>query len=135
MQSTSRTDLGIQAIIRCAIAVHREFGPGLLESVYQACMLIELASAGLPAAVKQRVPLVYKGQKLAEYLELDLIVEDQIIVELKAVENLHPVHLAQLITYLKLTGRPAGLLINFNSTSLRLGGLRRVTNPALYVRK
>jgi GxxExxY protein len=124
-----------ERIIECAIEVHRELGPGLLESIYQDAFGIELAAAGLSVATGVRVPVVYKGRRLSDDLKLDLLVDDVIIVEIKAVEGFHPVHLAQLITYLKLAERPKGLLINFNTTSLRLGGLRAAFHPTLYKKK
>ena len=115
-------------IIACAIAVHRALGPGLLESTYRECLLIELRLAGLKVACERQVPIVYRGQQVPTSLRLDLIVEDTVILELKAVDKVHPVHLAQLLTYLKLTDRPAGLLLNFNMPSLRQG-LHRVDHP------
>jgi GxxExxY protein len=123
-----------QRIIQCAIEVHRELGPGLLESVYKECLIPELRSAGLKVEYGKAVPIIYKGQKVATNLVVDILVEEKVVVELKAVESLHPVHEAQLITYLKLTGCPAGLLINFNAVLLKQG-LRRVDHPSLYVRK
>ena len=122
----------IQSVIRCAIEVHKTLGAGLLESVYQAAFVLELLDAGLDVKVGQAVPIVYKERKLSTDLQLDILVDDAIVVEVKAVEQLHPVHVAQLITYLKLTGHRAGLLINFNTTSLRNGGIRRATRPDLY---
>lgn len=124
-----------ERIIECAIEVHRELGPGLLESIYQDALGMELGSAGLKVVAGMRVPVVYKGRRISEDLKLDLIVEDVIIVEIKAVEGFHPVHLAQLITYLKLAERPKGLLINFNTTSLRLGGIRAAFHPTLYKKR
>ena len=120
-----------EKIIGAAIAVHTEFGPGLLESVYRECMEIELREQGLTVENERRVRLNYKGHGLATYLKVDLIVEGFVIVELKAVERLLPVHLAQVITYLKLTDCAVGLLLNFNSTSIR-SGLRRVEHPHIY---
>ena len=119
-------------IIGCAIEVHRLLGPGLLESVYRHALLIELLAAGLEVATEVHVPIVYKGTSLVEDLKLDLLVKGLVIVEIKAVERFHPVHLAQLITYLKLADRPKGLLINFNTTSLRQGGIRSAVRPDLY---
>ena len=121
-----------ERIIKCAIEVHRELGPGLLESIYQDAFKIELATEGLKVVAGLRVPVVYKGQPISDSLRLDLLVEDRIVVELKSVERLHPVHVAQLITYLKLANCPKGLLINFNTTSLRLGGIRAVIHPTMY---
>ncbi len=121
-------------IIACAIEVHKTLGPGLLESVYQECMAVELKSANLDFESDRRVPIKYKGQQIRNELKLDLLVGGCVVVELKAVERLHPVYLAQVITYLKLTGCPAGLLMNFNSVSLK-SGLRRLDHPELYKQK
>ena len=121
-------------VIACGIEVHKTLGPGLLESVYQECMVMELKSADLEVQSDQRVPIEYKGRRIRSELKLDLLVGGCIVVELKAVERLHPVYLAQVITYLKLTGCPAGLLMNFNTASLR-SGLRRLDHPDLYKQK
>jgi GxxExxY protein len=121
-------------VIACAIEVHKTLGPGLLESVYQECMEVELKSANLEFTSDQQVPLEYKGRRLRGELRLDLLVGGCVVVELKAVEQIHPVYLAQVITYLKLTGCPAGLLLNFNNTSLK-NGLRRLDHPDLYKNK
>ena len=123
-----------EVIIGCGIEVHRTLGPGLLESVYRECLLIELKTQNLPAVCEQHVSLVYKGTPLKGQLKLDLLVENRVVVEVKAVEQYHPVHLAQLVTYLKLTGHPAALLMNFNVTSLR-SGLRRADHPDRYKQK
>lgn len=116
--------------IKAAIAVHRALGPGLLESVYQVCLVHELKSMALRVEEQVAVPVVYRGQRLANDLRIDLLVEDRILVEIKAVEELHPIHTAQLLTYLKLTNRKLGLLINFNTTKL-VDGLERVMNGYL----
>jgi GxxExxY protein len=123
-----------EKIIGCAIEVHRILGPGLLESVYRECMVIEMGREHLRVESERHVPLDYKGQQISSWLKLDLIVDGCVIVELKAVERLHPVHLAQVITYLRLTGCPAGLLMNFNSPTLK-AGLRRLDHPDRYVKK
>jgi GxxExxY protein len=117
-------------VIKAAIAVHRSLGPGLLESVYQVCLLAELKSMGLRAEEQVAVPIVYRGERLANDLRIDLLVDDRVIVEVKAVEELHPIHTAQLLTYLKLTNKKLGLLINFNTTKL-VDGLERVMNGYL----
>lgn len=117
-------------IIKAAIAVHRELGPGLLESVYQACLLAELKAMKLQAEEQVAVPIVYRGEKLTNNLRIDLLVENRVIVEIKAVEELHPIHTAQLLTYLKLADKKLGLLINFNTTKL-IDGLERVMNGYL----
>jgi GxxExxY protein len=123
-----------EKIIGCAIEVHRILGPGLLESVYRECLIIEMRSHGLRVTGERHLPLDYKGQRVGGGLKLDLLVDDCVIVELKAVERLHSIHLAQVITYLKISGYPAGLLMNFNSTTLR-AGLRRLDHPDRYVKK
>jgi len=129
--SESLLDALKERVIGCAINVHRVFGPGLLESIYQRCMVIELRAAGLSVERERRVSLKYRDQSIGPGLKIDLIVSGCLIVEVKAVERIHPVHLAQVITYLKLTGLPEGLLMNFNTTSLR-SGLRLVVHPDLY---
>ena len=121
-----------ERIIGCAIEVHTELGPGLLESIYQECLIIALTEAGLRVASGTQIPVVFRGRRVKHDLKLDLLVDDCVVVEVKAVERFNPVHLAQLITYLKLTDCPTGLLINFNSTSLRLGGIRRAMHPTLF---
>jgi GxxExxY protein len=120
-----------ERVIGCAIEVHRVMGPGLLESVYQECMTEELRLKGLKAHANRRIAIEYKGRALADALKIDLLVEGVVIVELKAVERLHAVHLAQVITYLKLSGCPAGLLMNFNATTIK-AGLRRLYHPGTY---
>jgi GxxExxY protein len=112
-------------IIGCAIEVHSVLGPGLLESAYRECLIRELRIAGLALRHEVHVPVAYKGVELDCGFRADLIVEDKVMLELKAVDRLLPVHDAQLLTYLKLTGLRLGLLLNFNSTSLR-HGIRRL---------
>jgi GxxExxY protein len=102
------------SIVGCAIELHRQIGPGLLESVYKLCLMDELKSRNHNLASEVYGPVIYKEKNLGGILKLDLIVENLIIVELKAVETVHPVCKAQLLSYLKLTGRPKGLLINFH---------------------
>jgi GxxExxY protein len=106
------TDLSYQ-IVGFAIKVHRELGPGLLESVYEKCLKYELEQNGFSVKQQLSVPIHYKGLDLETELRLDLLVNDTIIIELKAVELLHPVFEAQLLTYMKLLKKPQGLLINF----------------------
>ena len=113
------------AIIGLAIDIHRTLGPGLLESAYQACLSYELLSSGRRFERQKALPLVYKAMHLDCGYRLDFIVEDLVIVEVKCVAALAPVHRAQLLTYLKLTGCPAGLLINFNVPVLK-DGVKRV---------
>jgi GxxExxY protein len=112
-------------IIAAAIAVHRECGPGLLESVYTECMTYELQERDFEVETGLRIPLTYRGRRLSSHYYLDLRVNRQVIVEVKSVAALAPVHTAQLITYLKLTACPVGLLINFNVPVLKQG-VRRV---------
>ncbi|MBX3134206.1 MAG: GxxExxY protein [Gemmatimonadaceae bacterium] len=114
------------AVIGAAIAVHRAMGPGLLESVYQACLVFELRRREVPFAQGVSVPLVYAGQALDAKLRLDVVVADQLVLELKSIEKLSPIHTAQLLTYLKLTGHRKGLLINFNVLQLKDGLIRLV---------
>jgi len=114
-------------VIGCAIEVHRHIGPGLLESIYHNCMMDELARNDLAFQSHVAVPINYKGRQLAEPFRLDLLVEDLIIVELKAVEAMHPVYSAQLLSYLKLANKPKGLLINFHTENISQGTISLVT--------
>jgi GxxExxY protein len=106
-------------IVGCAIEVHKQLGPGLLESVYEICFVEELKAQGLNIQRQVPVPMIYKGKDLGTTLVLDLVVNDLIIVELKAVEVIIPVFKAQLLSYLKLTGKPKGLLINFHCENIK----------------
>jgi GxxExxY protein len=106
-------------IIGCAIEVHKNMGPGLLESVYEPCFIDEIKKKGLSVRSQIHVPVLYKGMDLGGNLKLDLLVEDNIIVEEKAVEVMIPLYQAQLLSYLKLTGKPKGLLINFNCENIK----------------
>lgn len=115
-------------IIGLAIKVHRLMGPGLLESVYLTCLCYELKKAGLMVEREKMVPLYYEGVKLDQSYRLDLLVQQKMIVEIKAVESITAVHRAQLLSYLKLTGCPVGLLINFNVELLKEGICRMVNN-------
>jgi GxxExxY protein len=114
-------------IIGCAIEVHRHLGPGLLEAVYEECLCYELSQLGLDFERQVHLPLSYKGIKLDCGHILDLVVEDSIVVELKSIEDLAPVHHAQLLTYLKSSNKKVGLLINFNVPILK-NGLKRIVN-------
>jgi GxxExxY protein len=114
-------------IIGCAIEVHRHLGPGLLESVYEECLCYELSQIGLRFERQVQLPVTYKGIKLDCGHKLDLVVEDSVVVELKPIEDLAPVHQAQLLTYLKTSNKKVGLLINFNVQFLK-NGLKRVVN-------
>ena len=115
-----------EAITGAAIEVHRVLGPGLLESAYEECLKHELTCRGLSFEAQVPLPVVYKGLELECGYWMDLVVEDTVVVELKAVEQLHPVHEAQRLTYLRLSGKRVGLLINFNVEVLKHGIVRRV---------
>lgn len=114
-----------EKIIGAAIQVHRELGPGLLESTYEACLNYELTLAKLKVEIQKPIPLFYKGTKLDTGYRLDMVVEGQVIVEIKSVSELLPVHEAQLLSYLKQVGGGRGLLINFNVKLLKQG-IRRL---------
>lgn len=116
-------------VIAAAIEVHRVLGPGLLESTYMPCLQYELAARGLRFVTQQPLPLVYKDLVLNATYRLDLVVEDTVVVEVKSIAKLEAVHDAQLLTYLNLSGRPVGLLINFNVAKLVLG-VRRLINKS-----
>jgi len=114
------------AIIGAAIEVHKFFGPGLLESAYERCLCHELDLRGIRYRHQQQLPIEYKGIQLENGYRIDLLVEDTVIVELKCVETIAPVHEAQLLTYMRLTGKRVGLIINFYVPVLKDGILRRV---------
>lgn len=114
-------------VIGCAIDVHRKLGPGLLESAYQACLFYELVKHDLIVEKEKPLPLVYDDIKLDCGYRLDLLIEKKLIVEIKSVEALNDIHLAQVLTYLKLSGCKLGLLINFNSVLLK-DGIKRIVN-------
>lgn len=113
-------------IIKCAIEVHKEMGPGLMESVYEVCLKKLMVDEGLFVKNQVILPVIFKGVQLDKDFVLDLLVEDEIILELKSVEVILPVHEAQLVTYLKLSGKKLGLLINFNVVLLKEGIHRRI---------
>ena len=115
------------AVITAAMKVHTTLGPGLLESTYNACLLFELTHAGLHVRHQIPLPIVYESVRLSTAYRIDYIVEKCLIVEIKCVEKVHPIHLAQVLSYLKLTGLKLGLLINFNVPHLRQG-LKRIIN-------
>jgi GxxExxY protein len=108
-----------EKIIGCAIEVHRHLGPGLLESAYEECLCYELKNAGLRFVRQKGIPVIYKSIKLDYGYRMDILVESEIIIELKTVEALHPVHHAQLLTYMKFSRKSIGLLINFNVLLLK----------------
>ena len=109
------------SIIGAAIEVHRQLGPGMLESAYQACLEFELTARGHSVERQKPLPVVYKGVAIDCAYRLDLVVDEQVIVEVKAIEHLLPIHQAQIISYLRLSGLHLGLLINFNGATLRQG--------------
>jgi GxxExxY protein len=111
-------------IIGCAIEVHKALGPGLLESVYESCLSFELSKAGLRVDRQKALPVTYKGLDFEEGFRIDLLIEEKVVVELKCVEKILPIHEAQIYTYLKLSGNKIGLLINFNSKMLKDGIIR-----------
>ena len=113
-------------IIGAAIEVHRYLGPGLLENTYERALIFELEQKGLELKTQEPVPVIYKGHSLGTDYKLDLLVNDLVVVELKAVEKVLPIHKAQLLTYLKLKKRWLGLLINFNAPVLKQGVVRVV---------
>lgn len=116
-----------EKIIGAAIEVHRHLGPGLLESTYEECLCYELALAGLSFQRQVRLPVRYKGLNLDCGYKMDLVVDDAVVVELKSIDSLPPIHSAQLLTYLRSSGKQVGLLINFNVEVLK-NGLKRMVN-------
>ncbi|TXI85113.1 MAG: GxxExxY protein [Crocinitomicaceae bacterium] len=114
-------------IIGCAIEVHRTLGPGLLESVYENCLLYELEEKGIFVERQVELPIEYKDKNLEVGYKIDLLVENKVIIELKSVKEIQPIHVAQLMTYLKLSDNRLGLLINFNEVKL-VDGLKRIVN-------
>lgn len=111
-------------IIACAMTVHSELGPGLLESVYEQCLEYELRQCGMKVERQKIVPVMYKGRRMPEGFRLDLLVNDTVIIELKAVETVPPIDQARVISYLKLMNKPAGLILNFRVERLRDGIIR-----------
>jgi GxxExxY protein len=115
-------------IVDCALVVHTELGPGLLESAYEACLAHELELRGYKVERQKPQPIEYKGLRIENGYRLDLCINECVIIELKAVEELHPIHKAQLLTYLKLSKTSLGYLINFNTTLIKQGLQRIVHN-------
>ena len=111
-------------LIGCAYDVHKALGPGLLESTYEKCLCFELEKLGIKYEKQKELPINYKGMTIDNGYRIDIMVEDKIVIELKSVEILQPIHSAQLMTYLKLSQKQLGLLINFNVTNLQ-NGIRR----------
>jgi GxxExxY protein len=128
MEEGARLNQVTEQIIGAAIAVHRALGPGLLESTYEACLVYELMQQGLKVEAQKPLPIVYREVKLDCGYRLDLLVEGTVIVELKSVDRLAPIHTAQLMSYLKLSGCKVGLLINFNETLLKNGIVRKIND-------
>jgi GxxExxY protein len=122
-----REEVLASRVLTCAFRVHSALGPGLLESAYEACLAHELAKAGLACERQVTLPVRYDGLELDAGYRLDMLVETTVIIEVKAVERLLPVHVAQLLSYLKLSNRKLGLLLNFNVIHLK-DGIRRVVN-------
>jgi GxxExxY protein len=120
------TDYVTQKVIGCAIEVHKILGPGLLESSYESCLAFELLNIGLPVERQTLLPIIYKGNKIDAGYRLDILIPNKVIIELKSVDKIQPIHTAQLITYLKLSGIKTGLLINFNVQKLTTG-LKRIS--------
>jgi len=116
-----------QAVITAAMRVHTELGPGLLESTYTACLRHQLSEAGFQSSAQVGLPVVYHGVHLEIGYRMDLLVEDLVVVEIKSVDAISPVHRAQILSYLKLSGKSLGLLINFNVVHLK-DGIKRFVN-------
>jgi GxxExxY protein len=114
-------------VVDAAMRVHTHLGPGLLESAYQACLAYELRNRGLAVATQVALPIQYGGLKVDAGYRIDMLIENDIIVELKAVEAIHPIHKAQLLSYLRLSGKRVGLIINFNVMHLK-DGISRIIN-------
>jgi len=114
-------------VLDASIAVHRELGPGLLESIYELCLVRELVSRNLNVKSQVVIPLIYKGELLSKDFKIDILVDDAVIIEVKAIEAILPVHEAQILSYLKLADKRLGLLINFNVPTLTKG-FRRFVN-------
>jgi GxxExxY protein len=127
MQNKESLDEITRRIIGAAIEVHRHLGPGLLESAYESCLVFELKRLGLKLEEQKPLPVIYKDVKLDCGYRLDLVVEDEIIIEIKAVEKLLPIHEAQLLSYLRLANKKVGLLMNFHVVVLK-NGLKRIVN-------
>ena len=114
-------------IIRCAIGLHRTYGPGLLESVFQRCLGLDLTDLGYQVEIEQPIPLTYKGLELPKAFAVDIFVNRAVIVEVKCVREILDIHVAQVMTYLRLTNTRVGLILNFNVPVLK-DGIRRVAN-------
>ena len=119
--TTDREERIFKTVLDCCFRVHTELGPGLLENSYEECLYYELVKSGLKVEKQKALPLVYKEVKLEAGYRIDLLVENSIIVEIKSVDSLHDVHLAQVLTYLRLSKNKLGLLVNFNVKQLKTG--------------
>ncbi len=128
MNQKDRLNKITETIIGCAINVHKELGPGLLESAYEACLLYDLSLTKMKIESQKPLPIIYKNVKLDCGYRLDLLIEDEVVVEIKSVEKLLPIHKAQLLSYLKISDLKVGLLINFNVKLLKDGIIRVVNN-------
>ena len=122
---TSPDNTLTQRVIGCAMAVHSHLGPGLLESIYEACLCHEFGQVGIQYARQQSLPVKYKGHDIDCQFKLDVVVEQTLLLEIKAVAQIHPIHEAQLLTYLRVNGLKLGLLLNFNELRLKDGIRRR----------
>jgi GxxExxY protein len=127
LQQTDYERIG-KSILNCAFEVHKNLGPGLLESVYEVCLLTELKNSNLSIKSQVELPVFYKGEKLNKTFFIDILVEDAIVIELKSVEVLLPVHEIQMLTYMKLGDFKLGFLLNFNESILKNGIRRKVNN-------
>ena len=117
-----------EQVLACAFRVHSALGPGLLESVYQACLEVELRDAGFLVSVEHPCPVIYKDRKIAEVgYRMDILVANELVLEIKSAEAIHPIHVARLLSYLKLSNKRLGLILNFNTEHLR-DGIKRVVN-------
>jgi GxxExxY protein len=125
---SQRINDATSVVIAAAIKVHKALGPGLLESTYTVCLLYELRRSGCDVESQKAVPILYEDVSLDCGYRLDMVVNDLVVVELKAIDRFAPIHTAQMLTYLKLTGYPVGLLINFNVPLLKQG-IKRLLNP------
>jgi GxxExxY protein len=125
--STNQIDRIAKEVVDAAFKVHSNLGPGLLESAYEACLAHELTKRGYRVERQKAQPVIYEGLEIEVGYRLDLLVEDLIIIELKAVEQLAPIHQAQLLTYLKLSSKQLGFLVNFNVPLIK-DGIRRIAN-------
>jgi GxxExxY protein len=127
VSANERIEETATAIVDAAFKVHQTLGPGLLESIYVAALVLELSNRGFQAATQVPIAVAYEGQDLGIGFRADIVVEELVIVEVKSVETIQPVHPKQLLTYLKVTGKKLGLLINFNERVIK-NGIRRIAN-------